>query len=101
MSQANLTNTISFINKASTSDLNSIVDAVNKRRSAITNQASQKFSVGDEVCWDSLRADGAKVSGVIKKINRKTIIVSVTNNSAGNNKNGNWRVTPILLSKVK
>ena len=65
--------------------------AIKQRWSELCGRARLAFRVGDNVTFTARR--GRKVSGVVTKINRKTIGVD-----AG--VHGNWRVSPNVLTKV-
>jgi len=73
-------------------------DELNRLRSALSRaitrrqtEAARKFRLGDKVKFAA--KSGTEITGVIKKINTKTIIVQTA-------LNGNWRVSPALLSNV-
>ena len=71
-------------------ELDSIISAVKFARSGIANQNKRAMTVGTIVKFTSSRT-GAPVTGTVKKINRKFIIVS-------ENGFGNWRVPANMLT---
>ena len=72
--------------------LRSIQLAVNQRRSELESRGALNFKIGDSVKFTSRKRGGMTCTGIVKKINRKTIAVVVGNVT--------WRVTPSLLSPL-
>lgn len=71
-------------------ELNRVADAIKLRRTWIGNQTRRSLILGDKVSFTGRR--GLKVTGVVKKISIKNVIVS-----AGTT---NWRVPANMLEKV-
>ena len=72
------------------SDFNLVVDLHKTATHLISRQEASKFTVGDEV---EFRSGSSLIQGIVEKVNRKTINVSVEFGR-------NWRVSPSLLTKV-
>ena len=72
------------------SDLNLVVDLHKTATRLISRHEASKFSVGDEV---EFRSGSSLIQGIVEKVNRKTINVSVEFGR-------NWRVSPSLLTKI-
>ena len=72
------------------SDLNLVVDLHKAATRLISRQEASKFIVGDEV---EFRSGSSLIQGIVEKVNRKTINVSVEFGR-------NWRVSPSLLTKI-
>ena len=72
------------------SDLNLVVDLHKTATRLISRQEASRFTVGDEV---EFRSGSSLIQGIVEKVNRKTINVSVEFGR-------NWRVSPSLLTKV-
>tara|TARA_Y100001972_G_C7414942_1_gene214733 strand:+ start:147 stop:404 length:258 start_codon:yes stop_codon:yes gene_type:complete len=77
----------SLFNEASYEQMEEIAKMFNNARSAKALSAAKSFQVGQSVSWMSNRS-GPK-TGVIKKINKKNILV--------NTENGQWQVPASLL----
>jgi len=73
--------------KASASDMNLIADQFNYQTKMNSRKAAAKFSVGDKVKWTG---KNGKMSGIIKKVNPKNIVVITEFD-------GTWNVTASLL----
>jgi len=71
-------------------ELNSIGDAIKFARAQIANQNKREMRVGTLVKFTSSRS-GMVITGTVKKVNRKFIIVNETN------KLSNWRVPANML----
>jgi hypothetical protein len=82
---------VSLISVMDHDELNAVVRAINARRKDIDQNATAKFSVGDQV-WFS--GKGRIVNGVVTKVNRKTISVKAVGNQM-------WRVSASLLKHCK
>ena len=80
-----------YIKNADNETLNVIITQINRRRSALQEEAIDNFVVGQAV--EFTRKDGDIVRGSIQKINRKTIIVKTDLNLL-------WKVSPSLLRKA-
>jgi len=76
-----------YIRNADNETLNVIITQINRRRSALQEQATDSFMVGQDV--EFTRKGGEIVKGVIQKINRKTIHVKADFVL--------WKVSPSLL----
>ena len=79
-----------YINSADNETLNLIITQINRRRSALQEEATDNFVVGQDV--EFTRKDGDLVKGKIDKINRKTIHVKTDLVM--------WKVSPSLLRAV-
>lgn len=71
--------------------LNQIIDAVKLKRQHLTKQNIRSFSVGDTVEY---QGRNGYTQGVVKKINRKYVVVDVGNSHL-------WRVPANMLSPAK
>jgi len=80
-------NVSTFIRNASMEEINTIIALVRDRQRSIQTEIGSSFQVGDSVYFNDKR--GARVTGTITKINRKTIKVD-TNGYM-------WSVSPSLL----
>lgn len=76
-----------YIRSADSDTLNLIIEELKKRQSVIQQEAGSEFSVGQSVMFPT--KNGLTQSGLIEKINRKTIIVRTEYRT--------WRVSPSLL----
>ena len=76
-----------YIKSADNETLNVIITQINRRRSALQEEATDNFVVGQDV--EFTRKDGDIVRGSIQKINRKTIHVKTDLVL--------WKVSPSLL----
>lgn len=76
-----------YIKNADNETLNVIITQINRRRSALQEEATDNFVVGQDV--EFTRKDGDIVRGSIQKINRKTIHVKTDLVL--------WKVSPSLL----
>ena len=76
-----------YIKNADNETLNVIITQINRRRSALQEEATDSFVVGQDV--EFTRKDGDIVRGSIHKINRKTIHVKTDLVL--------WKVSPSLL----
>jgi uncharacterized protein YkvS len=72
--------------------LNQLVEAVKLKRTHLARQAVRSFLVGDIVQFT--KKNGVSVSGQVRKINKKYIIV---NESASGTQ---WRVPGTMLTKL-
>lgn len=79
----------SLLAQASREDLNSFVDLFKARQTSLSKEIAQAFVVGQKVKFNSKR--GMTVTGTVKKVNTKTIIVD-----AGPAMQ--YRVSPSLLT---
>lgn len=79
--------TLTAIRNADMNTLNAIITEVKLRQRSIQAEIGGSFQVGDSVYFNDKR--GAKVTGTITKVNRKTIKVTTMG--------GNWSVSPSLL----
>ena len=79
--------TVETIRNANMDELNTIIALVRDRQRSIQTEIGGSFRVGDSVYFNDKR--GAKVTGIIKKINRKTIKVDTGGYL--------WSVSPSLL----
>ena len=79
---------ITAIHSMSRQELNTVVEAIQLRRTALARESVRALSIGDLVCFNDRQ--GQKVQGTIVKLNRKTASVD-----AG--AMGRWRVTASLL----
>jgi putative ribosome biogenesis GTPase RsgA len=79
-----------LMSKASSEDMRTIARMYNDASAAKTRSAARSFSVGDKVKWSG--KNGTQ-SGIVKKVNRKNIVVVTEFN-------GTWNVTASLLKKA-
>ena len=77
-----------YIKSADNETLNAIITQINRRRSALQEEAIDNFVVGQDV--EFTRKDGDTIRGSIQKIKRKTILVKTDLNLL-------WKVSPSLL----
>jgi hypothetical protein len=77
-----------YIKSADNETLNAIITQINRRRSALQEEAIDNFVVGQDV--EFTRKDGDTIRGSIQKINRKTILIKTDLNLL-------WKVSPSLL----
>ena len=78
-------------------ELDSIISAVKFARSGIANQNKQAMTIGSIVKFTSTRS-GATVTGTVKKINRKYILVN--EQKSGSLIGSTWRVPANMLEVV-
>jgi len=83
----------SLFQTVSLDDLNEIAEMYQLRRTWLNNQARRSFVVGESV---SFKNSGRTITGVIKKINPKTVVVTV--NRGGHSES--WKVSASYLSKL-
>ena len=83
-------NALKVIQEANVAEINLMIEAIRARQSAVQLEEGAKFSVGDKVSFEEKYST---VSGIIQKINRKTIVVKTSQGQQ-------WRVSPSLLSLV-
>ena len=76
-----------YIKSADNETLNVIITQINRRRSALQEEAIDNFVVGQDV--EFTKKDGGIVQGVVQKINRKSIHVKTDLVL--------WKVSPSLL----
>ena len=86
----NITQTTTAIHSMSQQDLDTVVEAVKLRRTALSRDSVRSLSIGDLV-W--FRSRQGMVQGTVVKLNRKTASVD-----AG--PMGRWRVTASLLERA-
>jgi hypothetical protein len=90
---ANLvTKSVELIYQMDNDQLSEIVEAIKLKRTYLSKQAVRSFLVGDIVQFT--KKNGVQVSGQIRKINKKYIIV---NESASGTQ---WRVPGTMLTKL-
>ena len=90
---ANLvTKSVELIYQMDNDQLSEIVEAIKLKRTYLSRQAVRSFLVGDIVQFT--KKNGVQVSGQIRKINKKYIIV---NESATGTQ---WRVPGTMLTKL-
>jgi hypothetical protein len=90
---ANLvTKSVELIYQMDNDQLSEIVEAIKLKRTYLSKQAVRSFLVGDIVQFT--KKNGVQVSGQIRKINKKYIIV---NESATGTQ---WRVPGTMLTKL-
>lgn len=89
---ANLvTKSVELIYQMDMNQLNQVIEAIKLKRTHLAKQTARKFMIGDVVSFTGKR--GELVTGVITKVNPKTMIVK--------SKSGiQWRVTASLLTKL-
>ena len=86
-----VTKSVELIYQMDMNELNQVVEAIKLKRTHLAKQTARTFMVGDVVSFTGKR--GELVTGVITKVNPKTIIVK--------SKSGiQWRVTASLLTKL-
>ena len=83
----------SLFQTVSQDDLNDIAEMYQLRRTWLNNQARKSFVVGESV---QFKNSGRTMTGVIKKINPKTVVVGVNRGSY----NESWKVSATYLSKL-
>lgn len=81
---------ITEIRNMNNDELNQVIEAIKLQRNWLARTTARAMAVGDTVEFE---ARGRVVTGVVTKINRKTVIVR----EAGY---GNWKVTASLLKVV-
>lgn len=69
---------------------NMVVNRMRMIRQAGTLMFMSKFNIGDRVSW--IGTDGIKRTGIIIKMNQKTVSVKISTE-------GYWNISPELLSK--
>ena len=79
--------TLKTIRNADMATINALIKEIKARQSAIQNETADAFRVGQSVVFDTKDGD---LSGIIEKINRKTVIVRTDAHQT-------WRVSPSLL----
>ena len=85
-----VTKAVELIYQMNNDELNQIVEAIKLKRTHLARTMTRSVNVGDTV---SFKGRGGKmVQGTVKKVNRKTLIVSEGFT--------NWRVTASLVEKV-
>ena len=80
--------TVETIRNANLDELNTIIALVRDRQRSIQVEVGSNFRIGDSVSFNDKR--GAKVTGTITKINRKSIKVDTGGYI--------WNVSPSLLN---
>lgn len=68
-----VTKTVENIYKMNSDELDQVIEAIKLKRQYLTKQAVRSFVVGDSVRFKN--RSGAYVSGTVKKVNRKYIVV--------------------------
>ena len=87
-----VTKSVELIYQMDNDQLNEIVEAIKLKRTYLAKQAVRSFLVGDIVQFT--KKDGMQVSGQVRKINKKYIIV---NESATGTQ---WKVPGTMLTKL-
>ena len=87
-----VTKSVELIYQMDNDQLNEIVDAIKLKRTYLSKQAVRSFLVGDIVQFT--KKNGVQVSGQVRKINKKYIIV---NESATGTQ---WKVPGTMLTKL-
>ena len=87
-----VTKSVELIYQMDNDQLSEIVEAIKLKRTYLSKQAVRSFLVGDIVQFT--KKNGVQVSGQIRKINKKYIIV---NESATGTQ---WRVPGTMLTKL-
>ncbi len=87
-----VTKSVELIYQMDNDQLNEIVDAIKLKRTYLSKQAVRSFLVGDIVQFT--KKNGMQVSGQVRKINKKYIIV---NESATGTQ---WKVPGTMLTKL-
>ncbi len=77
-----------YIKNADSETLEAMVTQLSRRRSVIEEEAADVFVVGQSVTF--LTKNGQSQSGIIEKINRKSILIRTDAHKQ-------WRVSPSLL----
>ena len=80
------------IGKMSNDQLNEIANAVNMRRKRIQKQAIRSMLVGNIVSFETRKGT---ITGRVRKINRKNVVVQESNTDT------RWNVLANLLTKLK
>tara|TARA_B100001564_G_C20464857_1_gene589783 strand:+ start:226 stop:498 length:273 start_codon:yes stop_codon:yes gene_type:complete len=80
------------IGKMSNDQLNEIANAVNMRRKRIQKQAIRSMLVGNIVSFETRKGT---ITGRVRKINRKNVVVQESNTDT------RWNVPANLLTKLK
>lgn len=73
--------------------LQQLMDAIQVQAQKIRMRICAQLRPGDRVEWKSIRLKGTMMSGVVTKVNRKTVAVLADNRQT-------WKVAPTLLKKV-
>ena len=87
-----VTKSVELIYQMDNDQLNEVVEAIKLKRTYLSRQAVKGFLVGDIVQFT--KKNGMQVSGQIRKVNKKYIIV---NDSATGTQ---WRVPGTMLTKL-
>ena len=87
-----VTKSVELIYQMDNDQLSEIVEAIKLKRTYLSRQAVRSFLVGDIVQFT--KKNGMQVSGQVRKINKKYIIV---NESATGTQ---WRVPGTMLTKL-
>ncbi|MDB4443304.1 hypothetical protein N9157_02220 [Saprospiraceae bacterium] len=80
------------INRMDASEINRVVEAIKSRRNSLSYATNATLRVGDIVSW--MRRDGSTVTGSVKKVNQKTVIVNERNNPTV------WKVSSSMLTPL-
>ena len=90
---ANLvTKSVELIYQMDNDQLSEIVEAIKLKRTYLSKQAVRSFLVGDIVQFT--KKNGVSVSGQVRKVNKKYIIVSESATGT------QWRVPGTMLTKL-
>ena len=90
---ANLvTKSVELIYQMDNDQLSEIVEAIKLKRTYLSKQAVRSFLVGDIVQFS--KKNGVSVSGQVRKVNKKYIIVSESATGT------QWRVPGTMLTKL-
>lgn len=87
-----VTKAVEQIYQMDNDELNQVIEAVKLKRQHLSKQAVRSFLIGDIVGFT--KKNGARVTGQVRKVNRKYIIV---NESATGTQ---WRVPGTMLTKL-
>ena len=87
-----VTKSVDLIYQMDNDQLNEVVEAIKLKRTHLAKQAVRSFLVGDIVQFS--KKNGVSVSGQVRKVNKKYIIVSESATGT------QWRVPGTMLTKL-
>ena len=87
-----VTKSVELIYQMNNDQLNEVIEAIKLKRQYLSKQAVRSFLVGDIVSFT--KKDGRQVTGSVRKVNRKYIVVS---EHVGGTQ---WRVPATMLTML-
>lgn len=87
----NRTEARTLVRSLNNDEIRVLIEAIRTRQQEIQRETANDFEVGEKVWFEGSHA--RHIEGVVKKVNQKTVLVSVGPID--------WRVTSTLLHKVK